>query len=85
MDREDVEKIHLDKSEKQPLRIAVKGLPQHLHADISAGQGRYQFSLKRDGDVRSYEQNPPSATADAALQELRNLLNWDPKGTTAKS
>jgi hypothetical protein len=79
MDREDVEKISLGKSEKQALRIPVKGLPDHLQADIVVAQGWYQFSLKRDGDVRPYEQNPTSATPEAALQALKNLLNWDPK------
>jgi len=79
MNREDVEKIFLNKSENQPLRVQVKGLPKHLLAEISVGQGRCQFILKRDGDVRPYEQNPPSPTPEAALQELKNLLNWDPK------
>jgi len=79
MDREEVEKLSLDKSEKQPLRIPVRGLPAYLRAEIVVGQGWYQFSLKRDGDARPYEQNPPSSTPEAALQALRNLLNWDPK------
>jgi hypothetical protein len=79
MDREEVRKISLGKSTKQPLRIPVEGLPDHLQADIVVAQGWYKFSLRRGGDVHPYEQNPTSASAEAALQALRNLLNWDPK------
>jgi hypothetical protein len=80
MNREEVERAGLGKPElksistDKPLNIPVTGLPQHLEAKIV---GAYQYQLKREGD-RTYTQNQSSPTPEAALQALKNLLNWDP-------
>ena len=76
MTHEEVEKVHIETSESGALSIPVKGLPKHLHADISVGQGRCQFHLRRDGDVFNYEQNPFCRTPEDALRALKALLNW---------
>ena len=78
MNREDVEKLTLDDPEPGGLRTHVKGLPPHLQASISGGQRRFQFTLKRTGDVQPYLQNPPCGTKEDALRALKKLLNWDP-------
>jgi hypothetical protein len=78
MNREDVDKVTLGEMEPGGLRIPVEGLPPHLQAHISVGQGRFQFTLERKGDVRPYVQNPHCGTPDAALKALQKLLTWDP-------
>ena len=82
MNREDVEKLGLGKPESvniatnKPMNFPVTGLPEHLHARIV---GAYRYELKRDGDeLVTYRPNRPLPTPDAALQSLKNLLNWDP-------
>jgi len=81
MNREDVEKVRLGKPESvsvatnKPTDIPVIGLPEHIEAKIV---GAYQYQLSRTGDVFLYKQNRTSPTPEAALQALKNLLNWDP-------
>ena len=81
MNREDVEKVELGKSEsvnmvtRKPMNIPVIGLPEHLEAKIV---GTYQYELSRKGDIFTYKQNQKSPTPEAALQALKSLLNWDP-------
>ena len=81
MNREDVEKVELGKPESvntasgKPMNIPVIGLPEHLEAKIV---GIYQYQLSRKGDVVTYKQNQWSPTPEAALQALKDLLNWEP-------
>jgi hypothetical protein len=81
MNRQDVEKLGLGNPESvsiatnKPMNIPVTGLPEHLHARII---GAYQYELKRAGDLFEYRQNHSWPTPEAALQALKNLLNWDP-------
>lgn len=85
MNREEVEKIGLERvgstfdlPTNKPNKFRVTNLPKHLKAEISFGQtARYRYSLTREGDS-PYEQKQPSPTEGAALQALKNLLNWDP-------
>jgi hypothetical protein len=84
MNREDVEKLHLGKSEStdittgKPARMAVEGLPPHLEAEVTGGQNGYQYHLTRRGDINQYKQHQFSRTPEAALEALKELLNWDP-------
>jgi hypothetical protein len=84
MNREDVEKLRLGKSDMtdittgKPARMPVEPLPPHLQAEIAGGQNGYQYHLTRTGDVHRYAQNQFSRTPEAALQALKDLLNWDP-------
>jgi hypothetical protein len=83
MNKEKVEKIGLGQPEstniatQKPTEYPVTGLPKHLTATITMITGRFTYELRREGD-RSYLQNQPTRTPEAALQELRKLLNWDP-------
>jgi len=91
MNREEVEKLTLipkdeakDLATGKPSRYTVSGLPSHLHVEIKGGQGGYQYQLTRDGDHNKYIQATPS-TAQIAFEELKTLLNWDPRlGVTRK-
>ncbi len=84
MNREDVERVGLDKAEQvsittgKPVNYRVSGLPEHLTAKIVSAFGAYQYELSRTGDRLPYVQNQRSPTPEAALQALKNLLNWDP-------
>lgn len=84
MNREDVEKIRLgeDKSKEaltdKPRHIAVVGLPWHLEAKIDgADQSGFRYRLNRSGDGQEYKSHQLFPTPEAALQGLKNLLNWD--------
>ena len=84
MNREEVERVGLDKGEPvsittgKPINYNVSGLPEHITARIVSAFGAYQYELSRRGDVLPYVQNQWSPTPEAALQALKNLLNWDP-------
>jgi hypothetical protein len=56
------------------MNFPVAGLPEHLEARII---GNYKYHLSRKGEIFEYTQNHPSPTPEAALQALKNLLNWD--------
>lgn len=81
MNREDVEMVGLGKPESiniatnKPMNIPVIGLPEHLEAKIV---GAYQYQLSRKGDIFPYRPNRILPTPEAALQALKDLLNWDP-------
>lgn len=82
MNCEDVAKIGLGEpelhsvAEGKPTNFPVIGLPEHLTAKIV---DRYKYKLWRKGEEAfPYTQNQRSPTPQAALQALKNLLNWDP-------
>ena len=85
MDRRDVDWIGLGRVEatnlttNKPSKYSLTGLPSHLRAEVfSVGQTGYSFRLTRLGDPNKYEPQQSFVSADAALQALKNLLNWDP-------
>jgi hypothetical protein len=83
MNREDVDKLALGKSGKissgKPTDIQIMGLPPHLEAEINFSQMlQYRYRLTRTGDPLPYQPHQGWATPEAALQELKKLLNWDP-------
>ena len=81
VNREEVEKVGLGRPEStsittnRPMNSPINGLPEHLEARIV---GTYRYQLSRKGDNCEYSQGLPSPTPEAALQALKNLLNWDP-------
>jgi hypothetical protein len=86
MNREDVESVELGKPGKEvsvttgkPTSYSVAGLADHLQAKIViAFGGVYKYELVRTGDRLPYVQEQGSPTPEAALEALKNLLNWDP-------
>jgi hypothetical protein len=85
MDRKVIDRITLVKGKEndivtgKPSNFSVQGLPSHLKAEVKGtDQSRYRYRLSRDGDLRPYEPNQGSPTPEAALEALKNLLNWDP-------
>jgi len=79
VDREQIEQIHLGKSETQaaggqPTNIPVEGLPSPLKAEVFYTPLGYSFKFTNSGGIGIPYDNKRERTADLALKALKELL-----------